>query len=146
MADTTIVGGGHGPGNPNTYRPIAAVNFPPGTPVAASITDPGKVELAGASGGDFSCPTGIAVTTGVIGQHALVQYAGPISLTTAEWDAITGQSGGLTPGIFYYLTTAGFGILTDTAPVGFGSIVAPVGIALSSTDFLVRPTFRKVIV
>jgi hypothetical protein len=145
MADTTTVGGGHPPGTPNTYSPIAAVNFQPGTPVAASITVPGEVERAGTSGGDFSCPTGIAVTTGVVGHHVLVQYAGPISLTTADWDAITGQSGGLTPGIFYYLSTE-FGAMTDTPPVGFGSIVAPVGIALSSTDFLVRPTFRGVIV
>ena len=149
MADVIvgIGGGGKTPGTTNTYSPIAALSFPPGTPVAASVTVAGEVQLAGANGGTFSCPTGIAVTTATTGHHVLVQYAGPISLTTAEWDAIlTSGSGGLSPGIFYYLSDSAdeFGKLTATPPAGFGTLVAPVGIALSPTDFLVRPTFRRV--
>lgn len=149
MADVSLAGGGgKTPGTPNTYSPIAVLNFPPGTPVAASVTVAGEVQLAGANGGTFSCPTGIAVTTGVSGHHVLVQYAGPITLTTAEWDAIVvpAGSGGLSAGIFYYLSDAidEFGKLTTTPPSDPAAVVAPVGIALSPTDFLVRPFFRRI--
>lgn len=148
MADVSLGGGGgKTPGTPNIYSPIAAVNFPPGTPVAASISVAGEVQLAGANGGTFSCPTGIAVTTGISGHHVLVQYAGPITLTTDEWDAIVvSGSGGLSPGIFYYLSDDAdeFGKLTTTPPSDPATVVAPVGIALSPTDFLVRPMFRRV--
>jgi hypothetical protein len=62
---------------------------------------------------------------------ARVQTAGVVTLTTAQWDAITGGTGGLTPGSRYFLDVAA-GLLTITAPTT--GVVRPVGIALSSTQ------------
>ena len=61
-----------------------------------------------------------------------VQTGGKVTLTTGEWDSITGQVGGLTAGSKYYLGTTA-GTLTTTAPTA--GDVRPVGIALSTTEF-----------
>lgn len=60
---------------------------------------------------------------------------GRMTATTAEWDAVTGQTGGLTPGANYYLDPTTAGMLTTTAPTADGHVVAPVGQAKSTTDF-----------
>lgn len=54
--------------------------------------------------------------------------------TTVQWDAVTGQTGGLTFGAAYYVDPVTVGKLTSTAPTTPGQIVAPVGVALSLTD------------
>ena len=54
--------------------------------------------------------------------------------TTAEWDAVTGQTGGLTPGI-YYLSKDTAGRMTATAPDDDGEFVVRLGRALSATEF-----------
>ena len=55
-----------------------------------------------------------------------VQTDGLVTLTTGQWDSITGQSGGLTPGSLYYLNST-TGLLTTAATA------RPVGVALSTT-------------
>ena len=56
---------------------------------------------------------------------------GLLTATTGQWDAVTGETGGLTPGN-YFLDAATAGNLTKTAPsTGF---VVRVGHALSSTE------------
>jgi hypothetical protein len=62
--------------------------------------------------------------------------AGEVSATTGEWDAVTGQSGGLTFGAVYYMDNTTAGNLTTTAP-GSG-YVAPLGLAVSATKLVVR--------
>lgn len=61
---------------------------------------------------------------------------GEVTLTTAQWDVITGGSGGLMPsnGPVYYLSAATAGRITTTAP----SIKAPVLIALSTTKAFIN--------
>lgn len=59
---------------------------------------------------------------------------GRLEATTGEWDAVTGQVGGLTSGSRYYLDETTPGNLTTTAPVADGEVVAPVGVALSTTE------------
>lgn len=59
---------------------------------------------------------------------------GRLVATTTQWDAVTGQTGGLTPGAKYYLSAATAGMLTTTAPNVDGNVVAPVGKALSTTE------------
>jgi hypothetical protein len=54
--------------------------------------------------------------------------------TTGEWDAVTGDSGGLVVDDLYYLDAAAPGMLTSTAPTTTTEFVVPVGIALSATD------------
>lgn len=63
-----------------------------------------------------------------------VQTDGRLFATTAQWDAITGQTGGLTPGARYYLSAATAGLLTTTPPSADGSVIAPVGQAKSTTE------------
>jgi hypothetical protein len=68
-----------------------------------------------------------------------VVTAGELTLTTAEWDAIvTGESGGLTTGSYYYLSGATAGFLTTEPPVPDGQWVLKIGLALSPTTMLVQ--------
>jgi hypothetical protein len=60
---------------------------------------------------------------------------GILEATTGQWDAVTGDTGGLTPGSNYFLAAGSAGGLTTTAPSGAGEFVVRVGHALSSTEF-----------
>jgi hypothetical protein len=55
--------------------------------------------------------------------------------TTTQWDAVTGETGGLTPGANYFLDAATAGKMTQTAPTTAGEFVVRVGHALSATEF-----------
>lgn len=63
-----------------------------------------------------------------------IQTDGVLTATTAEWDAVTGQSGGLTTDAVYFLSAATAGMLTTTAPTADGHFVCRVGLALSPTE------------
>ncbi len=70
---------------------------------------------------------------------------GFFTATTAQWDAVTGQVGGLTSGAVYYLSDGPFlGRLTTTIPVTIGNFIAPVGIAMSpiKMKIIVQPTVQ----
>lgn len=56
---------------------------------------------------------------------------GIVEATTGQWDAVTGQSGGLTPGAEYYLSNITAGAITTSAPTT--GVHAPVGVAVSPT-------------
>lgn len=62
-----------------------------------------------------------------------VAQAGSLSATTAQWDAVIGGSGGLTPKARYYLDPAAAGRLVATPPSLSGQFLVEVGIALSPT-------------
>jgi hypothetical protein len=64
----------------------------------------------------------------------VIQTDGVLSATTAQWDAVTGDSGGLTPGAAYYLSASTAGQLTTNAPTTAGQFVVRIGLALSSTE------------
>lgn len=62
-----------------------------------------------------------------------ILFDGILVATTTQWDAVTGQTGGLTFGADYFLSAATAGGLVTTAPTtGF---VVRVGYALSATEF-----------
>lgn len=63
-----------------------------------------------------------------------VCVGGILSATTAQWDAITGQTGGLTFNSKYYLDASTAGKLTTTAPSASTNIVVSVGLAISTTE------------
>lgn len=74
---------------------------------------------------------------GLVGPDNLtVQSAGRLKLTTAQWDAVTGGSGGLVPKALYYLGTGGG--ITTTIPVASGSFSSIVGVADSDDTMEVR--------
>lgn len=103
-----------------------------GQPVRPTGNNPNNVLYSDASNSDTSFVMGLAATAseklGYRGGHVDIQYAGPLTLTTAQWDRVTGQTGGLTPGSLYYLSnTAG---MIGTSP---GDNIVQVGRAMSET-------------
>lgn len=76
----------------------------------------------------------IGLVTASVLANALVDVCkvGPMTLTTAEWDAAAGTTGGLTAGTEYYVSGA-VGVITATRPATIGDNITSVGIALSST-------------
>lgn len=67
---------------------------------------------------------------------------GILALTTGQWDAVAGTTGGLTAGTRYYLSGATAGNITSTAPAtGF---VQEIGVALSTTELKIgiRPVIK----
>lgn len=59
---------------------------------------------------------------------------GRLSATTGQWDAVTGETGGLTPGAKYYLSATTAGMLTQTPPTADGHVIAPILTAKSATE------------
>jgi hypothetical protein len=74
----------------------------------------------------------------------VIQTDGVLSATTEQWDAVTGDSGGLTPGAVYYLSASTAGQLTTNAPTTAGQFVVRIGLALSSTelDISIEPPIK----
>lgn len=68
--------------------------------------------------------------------QGVVQTDGKISALTTEWDAITGDTGGLVAGATYYL--GGIGGLTTTVPTTIGYYLVRLGIAVNSTDLEIK--------
>ncbi len=94
----------------------------------------GAVKKAKADAAATQNVIGLALTTSIAAAASgAVVLAGPVTLTTAQWDAITGQSGGLTFDATYFLDPATAGKLTTTAPTTATQYVKPIGVALSST-------------
>ncbi len=58
---------------------------------------------------------------------------GRLTATTAQWDAVSDETGGLTAGSIYYLDPSTAGKITATAPTSDTEVVARVGKALSTT-------------
>jgi hypothetical protein len=148
MTDTSVIAGGRIPPNQvagNNYNPIVGgtpahpVDYPILTPVVVSLVADGQVIPGRANAEDTSSVIGLCAGRAVVGSKVVVQTDGVITATTAEWDEITGQVGGLTRGAAYFLSP-GFqeGMLTSTEPSGSGDFVTPVGIALSARDFLIQ--------
>ena len=72
------------------------------------------------------------IANGASGQ---VATDGIVTATTTQWDAVTGQTGGLTPGSDYFLDAATSGKMTTTPPTTIGQYVVKLGKALSTTKF-----------
>jgi hypothetical protein len=70
---------------------------------------------------------------------------GVLTAATAEWDAVFGTTGGLTPKTRYFLspTTAGEG--TATCPTSAGHYIVEVGIAISPTELLLSAPYTSIL-
>lgn len=66
-----------------------------------------------------------------------VQQESDLTLTTAQWDAITGDTGGLVPFTEYYLSGTA-GAITKTVPATTGDTDIVVGVAKTATTLNVR--------
>jgi len=139
--------GGLPPGNTITggvYNPTAGAStahpdgFPIGTPVVQSPSADNTVVPGNASSLAGSILMGLAAHFGVPDSPVFVKSGGALTATEAQWDAITGDSGGLVRNAPYYLRSVTEGGLTRSAPSAGGTFKVLVGVAMSSTDFMVR--------
>lgn len=104
---------------------------------AVYVSASGTVRLANANAAGTKNVAGIVYDASInSAASGAVSVSGSITATTGQWDAVTGQSGGLTAGSIYYLSNATAGALTTTAPsTGY---VCPIGLALSTTVLLLN--------
>ncbi len=108
--------------------------LPAGTPVyPGAPAGDGKLLAARANNIDtVDSVVGLLIESAAADTQAKYQFSGPLALTTDQWDAVTGQTGGLTPGARYFVSSATAGKLTTTAPSAGGTLVFEVGVALSA--------------
>lgn len=107
-----------------------------GSPVYASGTD--ACEKARANAGGTSRVIGLTAEGITSAASGVVQTNGVLTLTTAEWDAAFGTTGGLAADTTYYLSPGTAGLGTGTCPTTVGQYVVILGIALSTTELLIR--------
>lgn len=82
---------------------------------------------------------GLAVTTIANSAAGMIRRFGPMTMLTTDWDAITGDSGGLTAGSKYWVSDATAGNLTKTNPAATGKQEKLMGLALSTTTLFIIP-------
>ena len=109
-------------------------------------------ELANGTGfGKADC-NGATVLSQVVGLTSIATASlattdvckrGPHTLTTAQWDAVAGTTGGLAAGVEYYLSGTAERI-TATRPATTGDHIISLGIALSSTVLDIDIKYRGV--
>ena len=103
-----------------------------GTPVYVNGNDTVKMALADALA--TSEVIGLVTDETVAANaSARVLTDGRLTATTDQWDAVTGDVGGLTAGALYFLDPTTAGNLTTSAPTAEGEIVLKIGKALSTT-------------
>lgn len=115
-----------------------------GTPVYANSTA-GEVDEAQADAAATKDVLGLVAQTSIAAAASgAIQSDGVLEATTGEWDAVTGDTGGLTAGAKYYLDAATAGMLTTTPPSGAGEFIAMVGTGLSTTqmEISIRTTIK----
>ena len=103
-----------------------------GTPVYVSAADMVLNALADAL--STSGVIGLVVDISVApNDPARILTDGRITATTAQWDAVSDETGGLVAGSTYFLDPTTAGKLTAIAPTAEGKVVVKIGRALSST-------------
>jgi hypothetical protein len=146
MTDTSTRPRTGQPASASVFTPNASQSFPIGTPVSQDAATAGSVIPANAGAGDvtLACTLGIATGAGVVGGGPVpVQYLGPVHLTTAEWDVVTGETGGLVPGARYFTGHVEPGTLSRTTSIIPGDFIVFVGTATSPTDLFLAITFPR---
>jgi len=106
---------------------------------AVYISGAGQVSKANANSGSTYTVIGLVKDTSITNTSSGdISIAGTLTATTGQWDAVTGQTGGLTSGAQYYLSAVTAGALTTTPPSTTGHFVVNVGRALSTTVMLIN--------
>ena len=109
-----------------------------GTPVY--ISGAGAMDKAQANASGTTEVLGLIVNASIpSAASGSVQTNGVLPATTGQWDAVTGEKGGLTPNSTYYLDAANPGKLTQTPPNAVGEFIVRVGRALSTTEMIINP-------
>lgn len=97
----------------------------------------GAVKLANANAAGTTTVVGLVKDVSIASSAAgAIANSGFLEATTTQWDAVTGQTGGLTFGATYYLDNTTAGKITSTPPAS-GYVVA-VGVAMSTTKMAIN--------
>jgi len=104
-----------------------------GSPVYISAADTAKLAKANAMATSGAVGLWQDVSTSA-GSSGVCAVGGTVVATTGQWDAVTGGTGGLTPGSLYFIDPTTAGHLTTTAPSTVGQVVTVVGRASSTTE------------
>ena len=137
IGTTTVTLGG-------TVVGIAAPNVQNLLNDQGSIVPPGSVVYSDTSGtfmlasaaatNPAAFPIGVATASIGVSASGLIGVSGPVTLTTAQWNAVTGGSSGLTTGATYFLSQTTAGSMTTTPSMtGGGPSLVKIGQALSTT-------------
>lgn len=100
--------------------------------------DPFFVDKAKADVFKTSKVIGLAIADAATEAVVQFQSTGTFAATTAQWDAVTGGTGGLNLNTIYYLSPTGEGLLTTTPPSRAGQFLVPVGIGISDTEMVLN--------
>ena len=106
------------------------------------ISSSGTVKLARANNLDNSKTVGlVGATTIGVGASGAIFRSGILTATQTEWDTVNaefpgGDPDGLTPNATYFLSDAVAGKITPNPPTNAGSVVVPIGVAISSTEMM----------
>jgi hypothetical protein len=111
----------------------ASVALTAGMPVYISAAAAAKRAQANAMATSAVSGVWLDASTAAAGSGTYAA-AGVAVCSTAQWDVVTGLTGGLVPNTNYYLDAAAAAKLTATAPSTVGQTVCMVGRALSTTD------------
>lgn len=141
---STYVTGGLPPitGEATTWNPTALVNMRAGTPVNLSI-DPdsiGQVIPASAvlTPQTLQTVVGFCAFPATAGLAVNCKYAGPLTLTVAQWAAITGNPAGLVAGNAYYIDPAAPGKITLLRTNSPSALVIGVGVSVSPVTLFIQ--------
>lgn len=80
---------------------------------------------------------GLAVAAITAAASGIIQCNGILVLTTGQWDALAGTTGGLTFNTPYFLSPTTAGLLTSVVPTAVGQYVGEIGRALSTTELMI---------
>ena len=134
--------GGGGGGSGETINMVNGDTIPLTMGMPVSVMPSGLVQRAVASGNAYATRViGLVFDASIpIGAPGQVLTDGELIASTAQWDTITGQVGGLTTQEFYFLDPSTPGKLSVAAPpsVNTGRFVVQIGQAYSPTSLEVR--------
>lgn len=103
-------------------------------PVCAPVFISSANKIKHADGTTNPNVIGLLTQPTIINAQGAVQTNNKITALTTDWDLLTGQTGGLTPGAIYYLGSVG-GLTIVIPTTGF---LVRLGIAVNSTDFEIK--------
>jgi hypothetical protein len=109
---------------------------PPPIGLAVKVESPGRVGRASNIKGSEAAAVGVVVV--VDGSDVVVQTRDVVRLTVAQWNVVTKSAVGLFPGSLYFLAGGGDGggFYSIVRPDGPGSVIAQIGVALTTTELL----------
>lgn len=113
---------------------------------AVYVDAAGSVDQAQADALGTSDVLGLAAAAVVATNPGTVIANGVVTLTTGEWDAVAGTTGGLTPGTKYFLSPDTAGLLEEGSSASATEYVVEIGEAMSTTELHVRIRRRVLLV